>query len=119
MMVSGDGVDGVGGAVNRRVRNLRHQFGERAGMVLFRVVDNDVIDIGEVDFAAQILHEFTAEFMIDGIDQHIFFFPDKIAVVAAAAQRFVFRPVEVTHFPVALTNPMNVIFNQNRHSNLN
>ena len=119
MMVSGDGVDGVGGTVNRRVRDLGHQLGQRAGMVLLSMVDNDVINIGEVDFTAQVLHEFTAEFMIDGIDQHIFFFPDEIAVVAAAAQRFVFSPVEITHFPVALANPMNVIFNQNRHSNLN
>ena len=119
MVVAGNGVDSVGGAVDRGIRDLRHQFGQRAGMVLFRMVDNDVIDIGEVNFTAQVLHEFATEFMIDGIDQHIFFFPDEIAVVAAAAQRFVFSPVEITHFPVALANPMNVIFNQNRHSNLN
>jgi len=46
--------------------------------------------------------------MIDGIDQDIFFFADEIAVVAAAAQCFVFRAVKITYFPVTLTNPMNI-----------
>ena len=118
VMVAVDGIDGVGGAVDRRVGNTGHQLGQRAGVVLFRVVDDDVVDRVQVDFAAQVLHELAAELVIDGIDQHVFPFTNQIAVVAAAAQRFVFRAVEITHFPVTLANPMNVIFNQNRHSNL-
>ena len=118
VVVAVDRVDGVSGAVDRRVRNVGHQLGQRAGMVLFRVVDDDVVDGVQVDFTAQVLHELAAELVIDGIDQHVFSFADEIAVVAAAAQRFVFRPVEIAHFPVTLTHPMNVIFNQNRHSNL-
>ena len=88
-------------------------------MVFFRVVNHDVVNIGKIDLATQVLHELAAEFMIDGINQDIFLFPDEIAVIAAAAQRFVFGAVKITHFPVTLANPMNVIFNQNRHSNLN
>ncbi len=114
-----DGVDGVGGAVDRRIRDLHHQLSQRAGVVLFGVVNNDVVEVGEVDFAAQVLHELAAEFMIDGIDQHVFLFADEIAVIAAAAQRFIFGAVEITHFPVTLANPKNVIFHHNRHSNLN
>ena len=113
-----DRVDGVSGAVDRRVRNVRHQLGQRAGVIFFRMVDDDVVDGVQVDFTAQVLHELAAELVIDGIDQYVFSFADEIAVVAAAAQRFVFRPVEIAHFPVTLTHPMNVIFNQNRHSNL-
>ena len=119
MMVAVDRVDGVGGAVNRRIRDLHHQLSQRAGMVLFGVVNDDIVEVGEVDFAAQVLYELAAEFMIDGIDQHVFLFADEIAVVAAAAQRFIFGAVEITHFPVTLANPKNVIFNRNRHSNLN
>ncbi|STV93532.1 Uncharacterised protein [Klebsiella pneumoniae] len=88
-------------------------------MVLFGVVNDDIVEVGEVDFAAQVLYELAAEFMIDGIDQHVFLFADEIAVVAAAAQRFIFGAVEITHFPVTLANPKNVIFHHNRHSNLN
>ncbi|SAF38849.1 Uncharacterised protein [Enterobacter cloacae] len=98
---------------------MGHQLGQRPGVILFRVVDDDVVDVIQIDFAAQVLHELAAEFVIDGIDQNVFTFTNQIAVVAAAAQRFVFRPVKITYFPVTLTHPMNVIFNQNRHSNLN
>ena len=116
VVVAVDRVDGVGGAVDRGVRNIRHQLGQGPGVILLRVVDDDVVDGVQIDFAAQVLHELAAELVIDGIDQHVFSFADEIAVVAAAAQRFVFRPVEIAHFPVTLTDPMNVIFNQNRHS---
>ncbi len=119
VVVTVDGVNSVGGAVDRGVRNVRHQLGQRPGVILFRMVDDDVVDVVQIDFAAQVLHELAAEFVIDGIDQDVFTFADEIAVVAAAAQRFIFRPVEIAHFPVTLTHPMNVIFNQNRHSNLN
>ncbi|SAE25512.1 Uncharacterised protein [Enterobacter cloacae] len=118
-MVAVDGVNGVSGAVDRGIRNVGHQLGQRPGMILFRVVDDNVVDLIQIDFAAQVLHELAAEFVIDGIDQDVFTFTNEIAVVAAAAQRFVFRPVKITYFPVTLTHPMNVIFNQNRHSNLN
>ncbi|MNP24972.1 hypothetical protein D3C76_1177630 [compost metagenome] len=114
-----DGVDGVIGAVDRGVRDAGHQLGQGTGVIFFSMVNDDVVDIGQVNFTAQVLHELTAEFMIDGVDQHVFFFPDEIAVIAAAAQRFVFRSVKITYFPVTLTNPMNIVFNQNRHSNLN
>ena len=138
-------VDSVGCTVDRRIGNLRHQFGQRPGVVLFSMVNYDVIDICQIDFITQVLHKFAAEFMvdneviqlpapeavgdilkeqaadglIDGVDQHVFFFADEVAVVAAAAQRFIFCTVKITHFPVTLTNPMNVIFHHNRHSNLN
>ena len=115
VVVTVDGVDGIGGAINWGVRNVRHQLGERARMVFFCVVDNDVVNGVEVDLRAQVLHKFAAEFMIDSINQYVFAFTDEIAVVAAAAQRFVFGPVEVTHFPVTLPNPMNVIFYVNSH----
>ena len=72
-------------------------------MILLRVVDDDVVDGVQIDFAAQVLHELAAELVIDGIDQHIFTFTNEIAVVAAAAQRFIFGTVEITHFPVTLT----------------
>ncbi len=39
----------VGGTVDRRVRDLRHQFGQRARMVFFGMVNDDVVDIREVD----------------------------------------------------------------------
>ncbi len=119
MVVPVDRVNGVGGAVNRRVRDAGHQLGQRPGMVFFSVVNDDVVDIREVNFTAQVLHEFTTKLVVYCINQNIFFFTDEVAVVAAAAQRFVFSSVEITHFPVTLANPMNVIFNQNRHNNLN
>ena len=112
-------VDSVGSTVDRRIGNLCHQFGQRPGVVLFSMVNYDVIDIRQIDFITQVLHKFAAEFMVDGVDQHVFFFADEVAVVAAAAQRFIFCTVKITHFPVTLTNPMNVIFHHNRHSNLN
>ncbi|CQZ65332.1 Uncharacterised protein [Salmonella enterica subsp. enterica serovar Typhi] len=119
MVMAVDRVNGVGGTVDRRVRDLRHQFGQRACMVFFGMVNDDVVDVREVDFTAQILHKLTAKLMIDGIDQHILFFTNEIAVIAAATQRFVFSAVKITYFPVALANPMNIIFNQNRHNHLN
>ena len=112
-------VDSVGSTVNRRIGNLRHQFGQRPSVVLFCMVNHDVIDIRQIDFITQVLHKFAAEFMVDGVDQHVFFFADEVAVVTAAAQRFIFRAVKISYFPVTLTHPMNVIFHHNRHSNLN
>ena len=40
-------------------------------MILFRVVDDNVVDVVQIDFTAQVLHELAAEFMIDGIDQYV------------------------------------------------
>ncbi|MNP73697.1 hypothetical protein D3C76_1704510 [compost metagenome] len=82
------------------------------------MINDDVVDGVQIDFAAQVLHELAAEFVIDGIDQDVFTFTNQIAVVATAAQSFVFGTMKITHFPVTLADPMNVIFNQNRHSNL-
>ncbi|CCJ76068.1 hypothetical protein BN135_1132 [Cronobacter muytjensii 530] len=78
------GIDTVRGAVNRRIRDAVHQLGERARVILFGVVDNDVVDIRKIDFAAQVIDKIAAEFVVDGVDQHIFLFADKIAVVTAA-----------------------------------
>ncbi|MND84923.1 hypothetical protein D3C80_768260 [compost metagenome] len=113
-----DRVDGVGGAVNRGVWDVGHQLGQRTGVIFFRVVNDDVVDGVQIDFAAQVLHELTAESVIDSIDQDIFTFTNQIAVVAAAAEGFIFGTMKITYFPVTLTHPMNIIFNQNRHSNL-
>ncbi|MDI5424725.1 GDP-mannose 4,6-dehydratase, partial [Salmonella enterica subsp. enterica serovar Kentucky] len=44
---------GVGGTVDRRVRDLRHQFGQRACMVFFGMVNDDVVDVREVDFTQE------------------------------------------------------------------
>ena len=115
VVVTVNGVDGIGGAINRGVRNPGHQLGECARVVFFRVVNNDVVNGVEVDLRAQVLHKLATEFMIDGINQYVFAFTDEIAVVAAAAQRFVFGTVEITNFPVTLPNPMNVIFYVNSH----
>ena len=59
-------VDSVGSTVDRRIGNLRHQFGQRPGVVLFCMVNHDVIDIRQIDFITQVLHKFAAEFMVDG-----------------------------------------------------
>lgn len=73
VVVAVDGVNGVGCAVDRGIRNVGHQLGQRPGMILFRVVDDNVVDLIQIDFAAQILHELAAEFVIDGIDQDVFY----------------------------------------------
>lgn len=65
-------VDSVGSTVDRRIGNLCHQFGQRPGVVLFSMVNYDVIDIRQIDFITQVLHKFAAEFMVDGVDQHVF-----------------------------------------------
>ncbi len=79
-------------------------------MVLFGVVNDDIVEVGEVDFAAQVLYELAAEFMIDGIGSARFLFADEIAVVAAAAQHLHIRCRGNHALPVTLANPKNVIF---------
>ncbi|MNT62029.1 hypothetical protein D3C72_1997170 [compost metagenome] len=116
-MVAGDRVDGVGGAVDRRAGDARHQLGERAGVVLFGMVDDDVIDARQVDLAGQVEDELAAEAMVDGVDQHGLLLADQIAVVAGALEGLVFGAVKVTNLPIALTDPVDVFFEQNSHTN--
>ncbi|SQC91671.1 Uncharacterised protein [Cedecea neteri] len=78
------------------------------------MVDNDVVERVKVNLTLKVLHKLAAKLMVYGVDQDGFFFTDEIAVIAAAAQRFVFRAVKITHFPVTLPNPLNVVFNLNR-----
>ena len=66
-------VDSVGCTVDRRIGNLCHQFGQISpAWSLFCMVNHDVIDIRQIDFITQVLNKFAAEFMVDGVDQHVF-----------------------------------------------
>ncbi len=87
-------VDSVGSTVNRRIEFVPSSS-VSAPAVLFSMVNYDVIDIRQIDFITQVLHKFAAEFMVDGVDQHVFFFADEVVVVAAAAQRFIFCTVKL------------------------
>ncbi len=115
VMVTVNRVDSVMGTVDWRIGDMRHQLRQRARVILFGVVNDDVVDHRQIDLAAQVLHELAAEFVIDGINQHVFALADQVAVIAAALQRFVFGAVKITNFPVALSNPVNVVFYMNRH----
>jgi len=81
------------------------------------MVDHDVIDLRQIDLRHQVLYKITAELVVNGVDQHRFFFPDQVAVIAAAFQCFVFGSVEIAHFPISLPDPVNIVFNMNRHRN--
>ena len=54
--------------------------------------------------------------MIDGIDQYIFLFTDEIAVVAGPLGRVIFGPVEFSNLPVTLSDPVDVVFDMNGHT---
>lgn len=112
-------VDSVGCIVDRRIGNLCYQFGQRFSVVFFCMVNYDVIDIRQIDFITQVLYKFAVEFMVDGVDQYVFFFADEVVIVVVVAQRFIFRVVKITYFLVTLINLMNVIFYYNRYSNFN
>ncbi|MNE42508.1 hypothetical protein D3C80_1366350 [compost metagenome] len=83
-MVAVDRINAILGAVDRRPRDLRHQFGQRPGVIFFCVIDDDVIQGFKINFRRQILYKLTAKFMVYRIDQHRFLFTDQIAVIAAA-----------------------------------
>lgn len=83
------------------------------------MVNYDVIDICQIDFIMQVLYKFVVEFMVDGVDQYVFFFVDEVAIVAVVVQCFIFCVVKIMYFLVMLINLMNVIFYYNRYSNFN
>lgn len=83
------------------------------------MVNYDVIDICQIDFIMQVLYKFVVEFMVDGVDQYVFFFVDEVVIVAAVVQCFIFCVVKIMYFLVMLINLMNVIFYYNRYSNFN
>lgn len=83
------------------------------------MVNYDVIDICQIDFIMQVLYKFAVEFMVDGVDQYVFFFVDEVVIVAAVVQCFIFCVVKIMYFLVMLINLMNVIFYYNRYSNFN
>lgn len=116
VVMAGDRIDGIGGAVDRCARDVRHQLGQRAGVVLFGMVDDDVIDARQVDLAGQVEDELAAEAMVDGVDQYGLLLADQITVVAGALEGLVFGAVKVTNLPIALTDPVDVFFEQNRHA---
>lgn len=119
MVMVVDRVNGVGGIVDRCVWDLCYQFGQCICMVFFGMVNDDVVDVCEVDFIVQILYKFMVKFMIDGIDQYIFFFMNEIVVIVVVMQCFVFSVVKIMYFLVVLVNLMNIIFNQNRYNYFN
>ena len=84
-------------------------------MIFFRVVDNDVINAAQIDLLLQIGDKSMAEFMINRVDQDRFCFTNEVAVVARPFGGFVFGAVKITHFPVTLTNPMNIVLYLNVH----
>ncbi|MNC06277.1 hypothetical protein D3C75_537840 [compost metagenome] len=111
MVMPVDRVHAVGSTVNWRVRYPRHQLSQCACVVFFRMVNDDVIKRIQVNFSRQILHKLTAELVVNGINQHGFFFTNQVAVIAAAFQCFIFGAMKITHFPVTLTYPLDVVFN--------
>ncbi|MNJ56364.1 hypothetical protein D3C77_519070 [compost metagenome] len=115
MVMAIDRLHAIGGAVDRRVGDLRHQLSQRPGMVLFGMVDNDIVEGVEVDFGCQVLDEFAAELVIDRINQHSLLFTNQVAVIAAAFEGLVFGAMKIPHFPIALTNPVNIAFDVNGH----
>jgi hypothetical protein len=51
--------------------------------------------------------------VINRINQYGLFFTDQVAVIAATFVAFVFCAMKVPHFPIALTDPMDVVFDVN------
>ena len=115
VMMAGDGIDGVVGAVDGGAGNAGHQLGQGAGVILLGVVDHHVVDGGEIDLGRQVLHELPAELVIDGVDQHVFPFADEVAVVAGALVGLVLGAVEVAYLPVPLADPVDVVLDVNAH----
>ncbi|MNE87573.1 hypothetical protein D3C80_1847870 [compost metagenome] len=85
-------------------------------MVFFCMVDNDVVQRLQIDLRRQILYKLAAEFVIHRIDQYRFFLTDQIAVIAAALQGLIFRTVKITHFPITLSDPLDVVFYLDCHA---
>src|SRR5574344_2286837 len=85
-------------------------------MILFGVIDDDVVNLVKINLGRQGLHKFPTEMVIHGIDQHIFLFADEIAVVAGALDRVIFSAVELPHLPIALPNPVDIVFDMNGHT---
>lgn len=112
-------VDSVGSIVDRCIGNLCYQFGQCFSVVFFCMVNYDVIDIRQIDFIMQVLYKFVVEFMVDGVDQYVFFFVDEVVIVVVVVQCFIFCVVKIMYFLVMLINLMNVIFYYNRYSNFN
>lgn len=113
MVMTVDRVHAIGGAIDRRIRDQRHQFCQRPCMVLFGMIDDDIVQRVQVDFHRQVLYELPAEPVINRINQHGLFFTDQIAVVTATFVAFVFCAMKVPHFPIALTDPMDVVLDEN------
>jgi hypothetical protein len=77
------------------------------------MIDDDIVQRVQVDFHRQVLYELPAEPVIDGINQYGLFFPDQVAVVTATFVAFVFCAMKVPYFPIALTDPMDIVLDVN------
>ena len=113
MVMTVDRVHAIGGAIDRRIRDQRHQFCQRPCMVLFGMIDDDIVQRVQVDFHRQVLYELPAEPVINRINQHGLFFTDQVAIVTATFVAFVFCAMKVPHLPIALTDSMDVVLDEN------
>ncbi len=84
-------------------------------MVFFRMIDDNVVNIVEVNILLQVLDKLMAELAVDCIDQNCFLFPEQVAVVTGAPGGLVLGTVKIPDLPVSLANPVNIVFDMNGH----
>ena len=86
----------------------RLQFRQAAGMVHFRVVGNDEVDVLRINDAADSFQQFIEERLFYGINEDVLVTNNEIGVVSGSFWCAV--TVEIAHIPVDCSDPIDTIY---------
>ena len=115
MIMALQGFHSVCRAVNRLVRDVPHELGQRAGMVRLRMIGDHVIDLAQVDFMLEVSHELFSKRSPYRVDERDLFVTHEIGIIGGASMSRVLFPVKFSQFPIDLTHPVDVFCNRDLH----
>ncbi len=89
-----------------------HDFGYGTGMVLFHVIDHEVVNFARIDYFSNAREQVIFERLFDRVKKRYFFVYHEKGVISGPLGRGV--SVEITNVPIQRPNPVNVLLNLHR-----
>ena len=102
-------------AVDRRIRDLPHQGGQRTAVIHLVMLHDDRVDVLEIDFPLEVVDKLMIKGQPGRIDQDRFPVPDQVGVIGRPAMGGIFVTVEPFELPVDFTHPGDLFRQFSRH----
>ena len=93
------------GAVDGRVGNLAHQFGQCTAVVYLVVLHHDVVNLFQVYLLLQSTDELAVVGLPDSVDERRLLVAHQIGVITGTTVRGILVAVKTCQFPVDLADP--------------